>query len=208
MKSPFLASSALVIAGLALAPAFSTPDPTDAAALLGSPEAATTWTVDPVHSSVGFRIRHLDTAFFHGRFNVMSGTVVFDAEKPAETTIEFEVDAASVDTANKDRDEHLRGPDFFNAKVNPKIRFQSSKVTPDGKNKFQVVGTLSLHGVDQEITLTAEFTGAGKNNQGREVAGFEATFTIQRSAFGITTYPGALGEEVRIHVAIEALKKA
>lgn len=208
MNTPFIASSALILAGLALAPAFSTPDPTDAAALLGAPAAATTWTVDPVHSSVGFRIRHLDASFFHGRFNAMSGTVVYDAEKPAASTIEFEVEAASVDTASKDRDDHLRGPDFFNAKVHPKISFKSAKVAQEAKNKFQVTGTLSMHGVDKEVTLLADFTGAGKNNQGKEVAGFEATFTVKRSEFGITTYPGALGEDVTIHVAIEALKKS
>jgi len=208
MNTPFLASSALVIAGLALAPAFSTPDPTDAAALLGSPAAATTWTVDPVHSGVGFRIRHLNASNFHGRFNAMSGTVVFDAEKPADSSVQFEVDAASVDTANKDRDEHLRGPDFLNAKVHPKIGFKSTKVAAESKNKFQVTGTLSLHGVEKEVTLSAEFTGAGKNHQGSDVAGFETTFTVKRSDFGIATYPDALGDELTIRVSIEAQKKS
>lgn len=207
MSTPFLASSALLIAGLLLAPAFSRTDPTDATALLGADTAATTWMVDPTHSGLSFRIRHLDTSWFHGRFNALSGTVVFDADKPTASSVQFEVEAASVDTANADRDEHLRGPDFFNAKVNPKISFKSSKVAKDAKDKFTVTGTLSLHGVDKEVSFQADFTGSGKNMQGKEIAGFETMFTIKRSDFGITTYPDALGDEVKLHVAIEAVKQ-
>lgn len=205
MKTTFFASSALVLAGLAFAPAFSAPE---TAAPLDPRPAAATWTVDPVHSTLGFRIQHLKTSWFNGRVNGLSGTVVYDADKPAECSIQFEVDVASVDTGNKDRDEHLRSPDFFNAKVNPKASFKSSKVAKEGKDKFQVTGTLSLHGVSKEITIPAEFTGSGKNMQGAEIAGFETVFTIKRSDFGITTYPDALGEEVKITVNLEAIKKS
>ena len=208
MNTPFLASSALVLAGLAILPAFTPSGSMEALALPSTQPAAATWTVDGTHSGVGFRIRHLNTSWFHGRVNSMSGSVVFDADKPAASSIQFEVDAASVDTANSDRDDHLRGPDFFNAKVNPKISFKSSKVAKDGKDKFQVTGTLSLHGVDKEVTIQAEFTGSGKNMEGKEIAGFEAAFTLKRSDFGITTYPDALGDEVRLNVSIEAVKKS
>ena len=207
MKTTFFASSALVLAGLAIAPAFSTADSAAASRLEAGP-APVTWTVDPVHSGVGFRIRHLNTSWFHGRFNAMSGSVVLDAEKPAASSVQFEVDVASVDTANKDRDEHLRGPDFFNAKVNPKFSFKSSKVAPEGKDKYNVTGKLNLHGVEKEISFVAEATGTGKNMQGADIAGFETTFTIKRSDFGISTYPDALGDEVAVRVAIEAIKKS
>ncbi len=207
MNQSILACSALLFGGLLLAPLVSQPDSGDAAARLAPSVAATTWTVDPVHSSVGFRIKHCQTAWFYGRFDALSGSVTLDPEKPEASSVQFAVETGSVNTGNKDRDDHLRSPDFFNAKVNPKIAFQSTKVAREAKDRYSVTGKLSLHGVEKEIVMTAEFNGSGKNVQGAEIAGFEASFQLNRSDFGITAYPDALGEAVRITVAIEATKQ-
>lgn len=201
MNSGLLLSLGFLAAGAVLAP-FSAPAAAPTRAL--SPDAA--WVVDPVHSSAGFRIQHAGASWFHGRFNELSGAIQYDAEKPEASSIRFEIAASSVDTNNVKRDEHLRSPDFFNVKVHPKIRFQSSSVKPAGENRFAVTGKLSLHGVEQEIEVAAEFTGFGAM-QGKELAGFEAEFSVQRSQFGMTAYPGALGEEVRVRVSIEAIKQ-
>lgn len=184
-----------------------------AGAFWSAPSAATatapapgTWKVDPVHTTVGFRIKHLNASWFHGRFNEASGTLVYDPENPAASSISLEIAAASVDTNHTDRDDHLRNADFFNAKVHPKISFKSSSVAAAGEGKLKVKGTLALHGVEKEIVVDAEFTGTGKAPWG-ELIGFETSFTIRRGEFGITAFPGALGEEVNLHIAIEAIKQ-
>jgi polyisoprenoid-binding protein YceI len=208
MNLALTASSSAALAALALAPFLSRPDAPAPAARPPVPQAAAvTWTVDAVHSSLIFRVKHLNASWFYGRFNGLTGSVTYDAAKPAEAAIQFEVDAASVDTANKDRDDHLRSPDFLNAKVHPKLSFRSTKVAKEG-DKLQVTGVLSLHGVEKEIAVTAAHTGFGKNQRGAEVAGFEASFTVKRSEFGIATFPDALSDEIHVSVAIQAAKKS
>lgn len=207
MHPAVLASSAVLAAGFLLLPLAPDLAPAPLPAAPALPAAPTTWSVDPVHSTVLFRIKHLNAAWSHGRFDVMSGSVVLDREQPAASSIQFTVDAASINTGSKDRDDHLRGPDFFNAKVNPKISFQSTSVAADGKDRFQVTGKLKLNGVEKQITVPAEFVGAGRNVQNQDVIGLEATFTIPRSEYGIKTYPGALGEDVKLTVSIEAVKQ-
>ena len=202
MITKILAPASVALAALAWAPVSVPPAVAPAAA----PPLAT-WTVDAVHSSLIFRVKHLNASWFYGRFNGLTGTVVYDPAKPEASSIQFEVDAASVDTANKDRDDHLRSPDFLNAKSHPKISFQSVKVAKEAGDKLQVTGKLSLHGVEKEITVTAAYTGTGKNQRGAEVAGFEAAFTLKRSEFGIATFPDMLGDEIHVSVAIEAVKK-
>ncbi len=207
MKTALLSSSVLLAAGLLVAL------PASAAGTAGIPrpavpDAAATWVVDPVHSSVQFRIKHLDASYLYGRFDAVSGVIVLDPDKLEASSVQFSVETASINTNSKDRDDHLRGPDFFNAKVNPKISFESTKITREAKDRYQVTGKLKLNGKEKEITVSAVAVGTGKNMQGGEVAGFEASFSIKRSEFGISIYPGALGEDVALTVAIEAGKKA
>ena len=199
----------LLPAGLLAGAAFLLPAASDAAVAAATPASAAapvTWKIDPSHTTVGFRIKHMEASWFHGRFNEVSGTVIHDAEHPSGSSIAFEIATASVDTNHKDRDDHLRNADFFNAKVHPKISFRSTEVAAAGKDKLKVKGMLSLHGVEKELEFTADVTGAGKAPWG-ELIGFEAGFTVKRSEYGITAYPGALGEEVRVNVAIEAIKQ-
>lgn len=199
MHASLLLPAALLLAGVSLLPAGS-----GGSAPAAGPDAS--WKVDPAHTTVGFRVKHMNASWFHGRFNQCSGTIVWDPQAPAASSIEFEIAAASVDTNNQDRDDHLRNADFLNAKVHPKLAFRSTEVAAAGKDKLKVKGTLSLHGVERAIELDVDYTGAGTAPWG-ELIGFETEFTVKRGDFGITAYPGALGEEVRVHVAIEAIKQ-
>lgn len=164
------------------------------------------YAIDAVHSTVIFRVKHNQAAYNYGRFNGIDGVVNYD-EASGVTGIKVEVDTNTVDTANKDRDNHLRSPDFFNAKQFPKITFKSTSVKKASEHAYEVAGEFTLNGVTKPLTVTLEHTGNGKTMQGGEVAGFETTFTIIRSEYGMTKYLPGVGDEVRLTVGIEAVKQ-
>ena len=179
--------------GLGLAP-HSTAKPTETQA----------FNVDPVHSSTVFRIKHFDVSFFYGRFNSVTGKVEFDAEDPANSSFIIEIKADSVDTNSGQRDRHLKSPDFFNAQEFRSIIFKSTRVSRRGDNRLEVGGDLTLHGVTRPVSLIVDY-GGPKEARGRSLMGFETTFTIKRSDFGMTTYIAgkALGDEVKLFVSLE-----
>ncbi|HEV3136240.1 MAG TPA: YceI family protein [Pirellulales bacterium] len=121
---------------------------------------AASYAVDPVHSTVLFRVKHMGTSFAWGRFNEIVGRLNLDDQAPS---VEMLVKTESLDTANAKRDQHLKSPDFFSAKQFPAISFKSTRVARAGENKYDVEGTLSLHGVDRPLKVQLERTGAGKN---------------------------------------------
>jgi len=170
------------------------------------PVAAQTYQIDPVHSSLVFRVKHMDTAFVYGMFTSMKGTVIVDEANPARSSINIEVDANSVNTNNQQRDNHLRSPDFFNTRQFPTITFKSTEVRRVNANTVQVRGDLTMRGVTRPITANVTLTGKGKNAQGRDIIGFETTFTIRRSEFGIRYGLPSLGDEVRVTLSIEAMR--
>jgi polyisoprenoid-binding protein YceI len=168
---------------------------------------ADTYQVDPVHSFVILKITHFGAGNSYGRFNDIAGSVVFDNDDPSRSTVSLTIKADSVDTANAKRDEHLKGPDFFNVKEFPTITFKSTKITKVDDGNYSVTGDLTVKGVTKPITTNFAVVGVGKKGpKGEERSGGEAVFTIKRSDFGITYGPGALGEDVTITVAIEGLK--
>src|SRR5690349_18971272 len=115
--------------------------------------AAETYTVDPVHSSISFMISHAGISNIHGRFNAFSGTITIDEADPAKSTFALEIPIESIDTNNVKRDEHLRAPDYFNAKQFPNMSFKSTKVKAvDGG--FDVTGDLTLHGVTKPVSFS------------------------------------------------------
>lgn len=168
---------------------------------------AQSYTIDPIHSSMLFKVKHVDTAWFYGRFNKSSG--VIKTESGAPTELHIVVDAQSVDTANSARDDHLRGPDFFDVKQFPDITFKSTSIRPgENSGQYEVVGELTLHGTTKPITLTLAKTGEGKNVQGKPVIGFETTFTITRSEYGVSGYVGkGIGDQVTLIISIEAVQQ-
>ncbi len=125
---------------------------------------------------------------------------------PARSSVSIDVDAASVFTANKKRDKHLRGPDFLNVKQFPKISFRSTKVRKSGK-ELKVQGKLTLHGVTKPITVRMLLVGKGKDAWGNNRIGFEGSFVVKRSNFGIAKMKGAVGEKLHMIVAVEGIKK-
>ncbi|MEN3001487.1 MAG: YceI family protein [Armatimonadota bacterium] len=167
-----------------------------------------TYRVDPVHSFVIFRVKHMNTAYAYGRFNSFSGRIVVDERNPANSSVEFEIDANSVDTGNSQRDDHLRSPDFFNARQFPKITFKSTSVRRLNNNTLEVKGNLTMRGVTRPLTVRVTYVGKGRNARGQEIIGFETTFTIQRSQFGVSYgLNGGLADEVRVTVAVEAIRQ-
>lgn len=165
--------------------------------------AATTFTVDPVHSSIVYRIEHNGVAPFYGRFNKVEGTFAIDAENAGAGQIDLTVDAASVDTGNQRRDNHLRSGDFFNAEQFPAITFKSTKIEPGEGGALKVTGDLTMHGVTKSIT--AEVHPAQRTNDRGTVGGLATEFVIKRSEFDMTygLEGGGLGDEVTLLIGIE-----
>jgi polyisoprenoid-binding protein YceI len=172
--------------------------------------AADTYSADKAHSEVSFRIRHL-LSKVPGRFNDFSGTIVFDAAKPTNSSVEFTIKATSIDTGNENRDKHLRSADFFDVEKFPEITFKSTAVKEVAKNRFQVTGAFTLHGVTKTIILPVEFLGEAKMGENSK-AGFSAETTINRKDYGIVWNSPlenggtVLGEDVEIAINIEANK--
>ena len=164
---------------------------------------AGTYPVDAVHSSVVFRIKYSNIAYFYGRFNEFSGTVTFDPAAPAESRIEFVVRTESVDTNNERRDLHLKGPDFFNSRQYPEMRFVSDSFTHIVDEQYEVKGQLTILDVTREVSFVAEFTGHGQDLRGATRVGAEAIVTIKRSDFGMTYMLDGLSDEVRLILAIQ-----
>jgi polyisoprenoid-binding protein YceI len=178
-------------------------------ALLGLAQsgAAQTFQIDPVHSYVNFRVKHMNAGYSYGRFNQFSGSFVIDEKNLARSSVQFEIDAASVDTNNQKRDDHLRSPDFFNVRQFPKITFKSTSVRKINNTTAEIKGNLTLRGVTKPITSTVVLTGRAKNQRGSTVAGFEITFALKRSDFGMSFMQNMLGDEVRVTVSVEGVQR-
>jgi polyisoprenoid-binding protein YceI len=179
-------------------------------AMLGTTTPAWTddYNVDPIHSSVTFKISHLGLGWVHGRFNTFSGSFTIDPDDAAKCMFEMTVNTDSVDTNNKQRDTHLRSPDFFNAKQFPSMTFKATSVKAI-KNGYEVTGDFTMHGETKPVTLalvggrTAEFP------KGFPRTGYSTELVLKRSDFGVGSekFSGALGDEVHIAVSFEGTKK-
>ena len=178
-------------------------------ALAALPLAAETYTVDPGHSGVSFSVRHMVTNV-QGRFNDFTGKVNMDPKNLPGSSVEFHVKTASIDTGVPDRDKHLRSADFFDAEKYPEIVFKSESIAPAGKDKYNVTGTLTMHGVSKKVTLPVSFLGQAKDPWGGTRAGFETSTTINRKDYGIVWNKAVdnggvlLGDDVKVDINIEA----
>ncbi len=151
----------------------------------GPAESTGTWNVDTAHGQVGFAIKHLVITTVRGRFAEFNGTVVVDPSGPAKSKVEFTVQAASIDTGQKQRDEHLRSPEFLDTAKYPTLTFQSTKVAKRG-NGFVAEGKLGLHGVVRTVAVPFTVTKPVKGMAGETRVGLSAKFPISRKAFGLT----------------------
>lgn len=189
-----------------------------AIAVLAAPASAAPekFNIDKTHSQAGFAVRH----FFSkvpGRFNELSGTILFDQKNLAASSVDVTIPVASINTENEKRDGHLKTSDFFDATTYPNITFKSTKVVPGKDNKFQVEGDLTMRGVTKKVTLDAALIGVGAvgiggNSIGTR-AGFEATTTVNRKDYGINWNKvldqggTMLGDDVAITLQVEAVKE-
>ena len=169
--------------------------------------AADNYKVDPVHSSVIFRIQHAGVSYFYGRFNDKEGTISVDEADPTKDTFDVSIKADSLDTASPARDKHVKSADFFSVQEFPTIQFKSKSVKSAGDKKLDVTGDLTLHGTTKEITVTLEQTGMADIPRMGKRVGFEGTFTIKRSDYGMNKMLDMLGDEIKLMVSIEAAKQ-
>ena len=153
---------------------------------------------------MSFRVNHLGIAESYGRFNETSGS--FEVEEGDLKSLSFEINAESIDTANEDRDKHLKGPDFFNTKQFPVIQFESESVKKHGDH-FEVAGELMMLGSKKPLTVELRKTGEGKDPWGNFRTGWHATFAIERSDFGMNYMLDGLGDQIAIIVSVEGIKQ-
>ena len=169
--------------------------------------AAETYKLDPAHTSVVYRVKYSGVTFVYGRFNGPTGTFVFDETSPAKSSIDMQVDAKNIDTAVEKRDNHLKSPDFFNAAEHPLVTFKSTSVRKINSDTYQVSGNLTLLGKSRQLTVTAKHTGSGKDPWGNFRRGFETSFSIKRSDFGMDFMLGGVSDEVGITVSVSGIRQ-
>lgn len=201
VATPALAQRTLASAGRTPRPAVAATAPSAAVA---------NYQIDPTHSELSFRIRHL-LGRVSGSFADWGGTVVIDSLNPANSRVDVTVKTASIDTKNTMRDNHLRSPEFFAADSFPAITFRSTKVVAQGKT-LRVFGDLTIRGHTKPVVLTGEYAGAFKDASGKMRTAFTATTAINRVDYGVSwnkaVETGAmLGDDVTIDVAIEAVRQ-
>jgi len=169
------------------------------------------WLIDDVHTHVGFSVKHMMVTTVRGQFKQYRGTVQLDAANFAQSTFEGEIDVASVDTGNAQRDDHLRTNDFFDAPNHPKITFKSTRIEPKEEGEYVVHGDITIRGVTKPIALDVEFHGTSKNPYGKTVAGISAQGTVKRKDFGVSfdalleTGGVAVGDKVKIEIDVEVI---
>lgn len=175
-----------------------------AVAFGGSIAFGDSYKIDPVHSSAVFRTTHLGIGAAWGRFNDPSGTFTYSGD---DLSFDVTLDMTKIDTANAKRDEHLRGPDFFNVKQFPTATFKSTGSKKVSDTAFEVSGDLTIRGITRPITLTLHKVGEGTDPWGGVRAGFEGEFTINRLDFGVSYMPDGLGHDVKLFVAFEGIRQ-
>ena len=188
-------------------------DPNELRRAAAAQQHLTRWAIDPANSEIRFSIRHMMVSTVKGQFRTFLGDLIYDhhLEQPAGVIVE--IDAASVDTGQIQRDIHLRSGDFFDVENYPYIRFASRHVESIGNNDYQVHGDLRLLRYTREITLDVTFEGIGEDPDGNMRASFSATTEINRHDFGLTwnrpVEAGGLmvGESVRIYLEIQAIQQ-
>jgi polyisoprenoid-binding protein YceI len=170
-----------------------------------------TWAIDPVHSSIGFSVRHLMVSKVRGTFGNFSGAIVVAEDGTPSVTAEIAVD--SINTNNEQREAHIKSADFFDVDNHPTATFRSTGVRANGNN-YVVDGEFTLKGITKPVSLDLEFNGVNPGMGHGEVAGFEASVVLNRKDFGIDidmpleTGGAVVGDKITITLEIEALKQA
>lgn len=172
--------------------------------------AAETYQIDPVHSSAIWGIQHLGLGNTYGRFNDISGTITFDQQDLAGSSVDLAIQVASIDSGNQKRDDHLRNADFFDAGTHPTITFSGKgfEAVEGKQDVYLVPGELSIRGTTKPVELEVALVGMGQHPMAKQPAiGFETEFTLDRTQYGVGQgdISKAVGEDVRVIVSIEAI---
>lgn len=172
-----------------------------------------TYKIDPLHSEIKFKVKHLMISNVTGEFKTFDASIEADAEDFSDARISFEADVDSISTNNDQRDGHLKSNDFFNAAEFPKLRFVSTSVQKTSDNELSVTGDLTIRDVTKPITLQAEIGGSMVDFYGQTKVGFDATTTIQRKDFGLSwdavTEAGGVvvSNDVKLQLAVQFTKQ-
>ena len=171
----------------------------------------TKWSIDPAHSEITFKVKHLMISNVKGEFKTFQGTI--DGEDFTNSTISANIDTNSISTNNNDRDTHLKGPDFFEVEKYPEITFVSTSLKKVDYNEYELVGNLTMKGITKEIKLNTEFGGFMKDPYGNEKAGFSINGKLNRKDFGLN-WNAALeaggvmvGNEIKINAEVQFVKQ-
>ncbi|WP_158994809.1 YceI family protein [Mucilaginibacter sp. L196] len=174
---------------------------------------ATKWVLDPMHSEVQFKVKHLVISTVSGFFKSFEGELDTENDDFSDAKISFSLDINSIDTNQSQRDEHLKSAEFFDAEKYPKISFKSTSFTKAGDDEYKLVGDLTVKGVTKPVTLDVEFGGAADDFYGNTKAGFEISGKINRKDFGLTwsgvTEAGAVvvGEDIKLLINVQFAKQ-
>jgi polyisoprenoid-binding protein YceI len=177
------------------------PKPTSEQAPAGHLPAPGSFQVDPTHSTILFKVRHAGVSNLYGWFKDVSGTFTIDAD-PKKSHVELTVKAASLDTRDAERNDHLMGPDFLNSKQFPELTFKSTSVDA-ASSGWHITGDLTIHGVTKSVAFDAVPIGDAKDPTGKRSVGLEARFTIARADFGVTFMPEMVGSDIELIIALE-----
>lgn len=175
---------------------------------------STKWVLDPMHSEVQFKVKHLVISTVSGFFKSFEGELITADDDFEDAEINFSLDVNSIDTKQADRDEHLKSADFFDAANYPKITFKSTSIKKAGDDDYKLVGDLTIKGVTKQVTLDVEFGGSTDDFYGNTKAGFEITGKINRKDFGLTwdgiTEAGSIvvGEDIKLNINVQFAKQA
>ena len=176
-----------------------------------STRADDTYKIDPVHSSISFKVRHF-FSYVNGSFSKFTGTINVDPDHPEKSSVTAAIQTASINTGNEKRDEDLRSADFFDTAKFPEITFKSKSVKQTGPDSGDILGDLTMHGVTKEITLHTKFLGKGKGMGGHAISGWQVTTDpIKRSEYGLNWSKmvegtAVVGEDVAVTIEVEADK--
>lgn len=177
-------------------------------------QTATKWAIDPMHSEVQFKVKHLVISTVTGFFKSFEGSLETENEDFSDAKIEFSIDIASLDTNQTMRDDHLKSAEFFDAEKYPHITFKSTSFTKTGDDEYKLVGDLTIRDVTKPVSLDVEFGGSAADFYGNTKAGFEITGKINRKEFGLTwdgvTEAGAIvvGEDIKLTINAQLAKQA
>lgn len=171
------------------------------------------WKIDSSHTRAGFSVRHMMIANVHGQFENVTGTVDFNEQDPTQSTVDVQIEVASLNTRDEKRDGHLRSADFFDVEQYPHLTFKSRRAVKLDATHGQLIGDLTIRGITKEVTLDVEYTGQAKSPWGTTSAGFIATTKVNRKDWGLNwnvaleTGGVLVGDTVNIQIEAEIVKQ-